>query len=171
MKISSRASRAEPSRAEPSRTLASRRLHIFFFSPLSLHIPPSSLAARPEWRIHPFRWRDRPIDWRALSFFSRGREGEDIGKSGIKRMMVTKREKFYPLSSPLARSSTTSLDDLHSVELEASVGASADAIRCVCVCMRICVCMRVISQRHSNVTKSRNFVNFFSRRAARRGGN
>lgn len=54
-------------------------------------------------------------------------------------MMVTKREKFYPLSSPLARSSTTSLDDLHSVELEASVGASADAIRCVCVCMRMCV--------------------------------
>ena len=163
---------SEPSGAEPSRAARSRHVgYIFFFFPLSLSTfhPLPSLPVQSGASI-PFDG-ETGRSTGALSLFSRGREGEDIGKSGIKRMMVTKREKFYPLSSPLARSSTTSLDDLHSVELEASVGASADAIRCVCVCMRICVCMRVISQRHSNVTKGRNFVNFFSRRAARRGGN
>lgn len=55
-------------------------------------------------------------------------------------MMVTKREKFYPLSSPLARSSTTSLDDLHSVELEASVWRERrrDSL-CVCMYAYMCV--------------------------------
>lgn len=148
LKISSRAS-AERSRAEPSRALASRRLRIFFFS---LHIPPPIFPRCPEWRIHPFRWhtraytvsisvyiyiytraRDRPIDWRSPFFPEGGREGEDIGKSGIKRTMVTKREKIYPPRS------STSLDDLHSVELERASARARMRFAvggCVCVLYR-----------------------------------
>lgn len=42
--------------------------------------------------------------------------------------------------------------------------------RC-CACARAGVIRYIGAQRHSNVTKGRNFVNFFSRRAAHRGGN
>lgn len=151
LKISSRAS-AERSRAEPSRALASHRLRIFFFlSPHSTpHIPSLSRMAHPSLSMahtHIYseyigiyiyiRARDRPIDWRSPFFPEGGREGEDIGKSGIKRTMVTKREKIYPPRS------STSLDDLHSVELErASARARMRFAVGGCVCARVCVLYR-----------------------------
>ena len=112
--------------SEPSRTLAPRRLHILFsvslsLSLFSLSLPPpytllpavdcpvvqsasNHLFSTSHIHIHIYRpiykgihtQRPRSVNWRSLSlslfFFFRPR----YRKSGIKRMMVTKREKIPP---------------------------------------------------------------------------
>ena len=162
--------------SEPSRTLAPRRLHILFFLSLTpvYPFPRCRLSRGPECSRPPifdsayiyiytdqytqdtyiYTHRLQSVDWPSLPFFlfffffCSG-----YRKSGIKRMMVTKREK-----------TSRWVWTVCSMELARSL------VRC-CACARAGVIRYIGEQRHSNVTKGRNFVNFFSRRAAHRGGN
>lgn len=136
LKISSRASRAA----------RSRHVGYIFFFPLPCPPPPATIrryTLTPQWSI--------------LFFFFFEQRGRDrYRESGIKRMMVTKREKSQPDGRLCSRSWNRRVR-AHSRKCDSlyrhwSDGEGAEGT-------------------HSNVTKGWNFVNFFSRRAAHRGGN